>query len=200
MQQLISAGVDEVGRGPLAGPVIAAAVILNPAKPISGLKDSKKLSEKKRETLYEEICDSALSFAIGRAEVHEIDELNILYASLLAMQRAVEQLTLQPEIVRADGLHKPLLDLPVEAIVQGDQLVVEISAASIVAKVTRDREMVGYDAIYPGYEFGQHKGYPTKQHLQLLVEHGATPIHRRSFSPVRTILAAQQLAKVAESC
>lgn len=184
-KSIIIAGVDEVGRGCIAGPVMAAAVILNPAQPISGLTDSKKLSEKKRLILAEQIKAHALSWAIGRAEASEIDQINILQASLLAMQRAVSQLTLAPDLVQVDGNRLPQLSYPAEAIVQGDLLVAEISAASILAKVARDQEMQFLDKLYSGYQFGVHKGYPTRLHLQALQTLGASAVHRRSFAPVK---------------
>lgn len=182
------AGVDEVGRGPLAGPVIAAAVILDEFHPIIGLDDSKKLTEKRREILAADIRRFALAWALGRAESTEIDEINILQASLLAMQRAVLQLTPFPHAVLVDGKHCPQLNCPVQAIVRGDQLVPAISAASIIAKVARDQEMCELDKIYPNYGFANHKGYPTKIHRQALLHLGITPIHRRSFAPVRACL------------
>ena len=181
-------GVDEVGRGPLAGAVVAAAVILDPANPIAGLADSKKLTEKKREQLFDEIREKALACALGRAEVEEIDRLNILQASLLAMQRAVEALPLAPQHALVDGNKLPSLPCTAEAIVGGDDSEACIAAASIIAKVTRDREMVALDARYPGYGLARHKGYPTKVHLEALKSQGVTPIHRRSFGPVRRIL------------
>lgn len=181
-------GVDEVGRGPLAGPVVAAAVILDPRNPIVGLNDSKKLSQKRREQLYVEILAKALACSVGRAEVLEIDTINILQASLLAMRRAVEGLPAAPDHALVDGNKLPRLDCTAEAIVGGDGLVDCIGAASIVAKVTRDREMIELDAVYPGYGFARHKGYPTKIHLQALQLLGATEIHRRSFAPVRRLL------------
>ncbi|MBN8431139.1 ribonuclease HII [Microbulbifer salipaludis] len=179
------AGVDEVGRGPLAGDVVAAAVILDPQNPIAGLADSKKLSEKKRERLFDEIREKALSFAIARATVEEIDQLNILQASLLAMSRAVEQLSVQPEFVLVDGNRKPVWRYDCDTVVKGDDRVAAIAAASILAKVTRDREMVALDAIYPGYGLAGHKGYPTKVHMEALARLGVTPVHRKSFAPVR---------------
>ncbi|HEC17888.1 MAG TPA: ribonuclease HII [Gammaproteobacteria bacterium] len=182
------AGLDEVGRGPLAGPVVTAAVILDPDRPIAGLADSKALSEKRREALYEEIVVKARAWAVGRAEVHEIDEINILQATLLAMQRAVAGLTLQPDHVLVDGNRCPELPCSAEAIVKGDGKIPAISAASIIAKVSRDREMVLLDAEYPGYGFARHKGYPTLAHMEALRERGVTPIHRRSFAPVRRAL------------
>ena len=187
MTELIC-GVDEVGRGPLAGPVVAAAVILDPRNPIDGLNDSKKLSEKRRERLYVEIHEKALAFAVGRAEVEEIDAINILQASLLAMKRAVEGLSLAPAHVLVDGNRLPQLSCSAEAIIGGDGSEPCISAASIIAKVTRDREMVALDGVYPGYGFASHKGYPTKIHLQALQEQGITKIHRRSFGPVKRLL------------
>jgi ribonuclease HII len=190
----LQAGVDEVGRGPLAGPVIAAVVILNAEKPIDGLTDSKKLSEKQREYLFEIIKSRALAWAVGRAEVDEIDSINILQASLLAMQRAVTQLLLIPDMLWVDGIHLPKVACPAQGIINGDALVPAISAASILAKVTRDREMHEWDKQYPGYGFHQHKGYPTPQHRQILREKGVTPIHRRSFAPVRAILEGMLVA------
>jgi len=185
---LHTAGVDEVGRGPLAGPVVAAAVILDPQQPIEGLADSKKLSEVKRNRLALEIKERALSWALGRAEIEEIDEINILHASMLAMKRAVEALHIQPEHAMIDGNRCPELACSAEAVVKGDQKVACISAASIIAKVARDNEMVEMEQQYPGYGFASHKGYPTKVHMQALQELGVTPIHRRSFSPVAKLL------------
>jgi len=182
------AGVDEVGRGPLAGPVVTAAVILDPEQPIAGLADSKALSEKRREALFDEIKEKAKAWAIGRAEVEEIDELNILQATMLAMQRAVAGLNLSPNHVLVDGNRSPGFPCSSEAIIKGDGTVPVISAASIIAKVTRDREMVEMDAQYPGYGLAGHKGYPTKAHIMALQELGVTPIHRRSFEPVRRLL------------
>lgn len=178
------AGVDEVGRGPLVGAVVTAAVILDPQQPIAGLADSKKLSEKRRLALAEEIKAKALSWALGRAELAEIDRLNILHATMLAMQRAVAGLALQPDFVLIDGNRIPDLPMPAQAVVKGDSLVAEISAASILAKVARDAEMAALDRQFPDYGFAQHKGYPTKLHLEKLAELGATPFHRRSFAPV----------------
>lgn len=180
--------MDEVGRGPLAGDVVAAAVILDPARPIEGLNDSKKLSEKKREFLFDVIRERALGFSIARASVAEIDEINILHASLLAMKRAVESLSLQPEHVLVDGNRLPRWRYSSEAVVKGDSRVAAIAAASILAKVTRDRELVALDADYPGYGLAVHKGYPTPLHLDALAALGASPIHRRSFGPVRKVL------------
>lgn len=182
------AGVDEVGRGPLVGAVVTAAVILDPAKPIVGLADSKKLSEKRRVALYADIVENALSWSLGRAEPAEIDQLNILHATMLAMQRAVAGLHIQPDMVLIDGNRCPKLAMPSLAVVRGDSRVAEISAASILAKVTRDREMAELDLIFPGYGFAQHKGYPTALHLEKLAELGATEHHRRSFSPVQRVL------------
>lgn len=186
------AGVDEVGRGPLAGPVVTAAVILDPAKPIAGLADSKKLSEKKRELLFDEIKEKALAWSIGRSEVEEIDEINILWATMRAMSRAVEGLSITADFALIDGNRiPPELNCPAEAVVKGDGRVEAISAASIIAKVTRDREMVLMDEKYPGYGLAKHKGYPTKPHIAALIEIGVTPIHRRSFRPVAEALAQQ---------
>jgi len=179
------AGVDEVGRGPLAGPVVAAAVILDPAKPIEGLTDSKKLTEKKRMRLSEEIKEKALAWCIARCEPSEIDEINILQASLLAMSRAVEGLSVKPVHCLVDGNKLPKLDCSAEAIVKGDLKEPAISAASIIAKVARDSEMVEMDTLYPGYGFAQHKGYPTKAHQEAIESLGVTPIHRTSFGPVQ---------------
>jgi len=179
------AGVDEVGRGPLAGPVVTAAVILDPRQPIEGLMDSKALSERRREVLFDEIKAKAAAWAIGRAEVEEIDELNILHATMLAMQRAVAGLSLVPSLVLIDGNRCPQLAYPARAIVKGDQTEPAICAASILAKVSRDREMVALDRQYPGYGLAKHKGYPTKIHLEALKQQGISPIHRMSFRPVR---------------
>ncbi|WP_022952396.1 ribonuclease HII [Leucothrix mucor] len=191
MSQLI-AGVDEVGRGPLAGPVVAAAVILDPNQPIEGLTDSKKLTEKRREALAIEIREKSLAWSLGRAEVAEIDEINILWASMLAMKRAVEGLSVEPEFVKIDGNRCPDLPYPMEAIVKGDLTEAEISAASIIAKVARDHEMEDMDIKYPGYGFAKHKGYPTKQHREALIKQGASPIHRLSFKPVQNIIRNPQ--------
>ena len=178
------AGVDEAGRGPLAGPVVAAAVILDDLKPIVGLNDSKKLTEKRREKLYDEILAKALCCSIAEASVQEIDTLNILQATLLAMRRAVGGLRLKPVKVLVDGNRLPVLDVRAEAIVQGDALVPAISAASILAKVHRDRMCAQLHAQYPQYGFDRHKGYGTAEHLQALAEHGPSPWHRSSFAPV----------------
>ncbi len=184
----VMAGVDEVGRGPLAGPVIAAAVILDPENPIQGLMDSKKISENKRILLSKEIREKALSWSMGRAEHDEIDSINILQASLLAMKRAIESLSLQPELVLVDGVYCPDIIYKVEAIIKGDSKIPAISAASIIAKVARDNEMIALDNKYPGYGFSQHKGYPTKMHINALKELGISSIHRKSFSPVKRLL------------
>lgn len=184
------AGVDEAGRGPLVGTVVAAAVILDPNNPIAGLNDSKKLSEKKREKLFIEIQDKALAWAIAEASPAEIDELNILQASLLAMRRAVEALQVQPDQVLVDGNKIPQgLLMSCEAVVGGDALHAEISAASILAKVTRDRQMLELDQKFPQFGFAKHKGYPTKAHFEAIALHGVTTEHRRSFGPVRKALA-----------
>lgn len=184
---MLIAGVDEVGRGPLAGDVVAAAVILHPERPIPGLADSKKLTAKRREALFALIVENAASWCIARASVEEIDRMNILQASLLAMHRAVEGLAMVPEHVLVDGNRLPKWSYSSEAIVQGDGSVPQISAASILAKVTRDQEMAVLDAQYPGYGFAQHKGYPTRIHLQALAALGISPIHRQSFGPVRAL-------------
>ncbi len=185
--QLI-AGVDEVGRGPLVGAVVTAAVILDPARPILGLNDSKKLSEKKRLLLVDEIREKALSWSLGRADVHEIDELNILHATMLAMERAVAGLSVKPEWVLIDGNRVPNgLKGFASAVVKGDALVPEISAASILAKVARDAEMAALHELFPQYNFAGHKGYPTAEHLAAIQQFGILPEHRRSFRPVRDI-------------
>jgi len=183
------AGADEAGRGPLAGDVVAAAVILDPNKPIAGLADSKKLTEKKREALFVEIQEKALAYAVASASIEEIDQLNILHASMLAMSRAVNQLSVRAEHVLIDGNRVPKdLPCPAEAVVKGDARHAAISAASILAKVTRDREIVKMAAQYPQYGFEKHKGYPTAQHLAALELYGITPIHRRTFGPVKKFL------------
>ncbi|MGL4220239.1 MAG: ribonuclease HII [Shewanella sp.] len=187
------AGVDEVGRGPLVGDVVTAAVILDPNLPILGLNDSKKLTEKRREALFDEICEKALSFHVGRASPAEIDELNILHATMLAMQRAVAGLARAPELVLVDGNRSPAfthqeLSLASHSIVKGDGLIASISAASIIAKVTRDREMDALDAAYPQYGFAKHKGYPTKAHFEAIAEHGVFDQYRKSFKPVKALL------------
>lgn len=185
------AGVDEVGRGPLVGAVVTAAVILDPNNPIEGLTDSKKLTEKKRNLLFDEIKEKALSWSLGRCEPEEIDELNILQATMVAMQRAVAGLDTQPDFVLVDGNKIPQLPMAAQAVVKGDLRVAEISAASILAKVTRDREMEELDAQYPQYGFAKHKGYPTKAHFEALAEHGVIDQHRKSFKPVKRILGIE---------
>jgi len=185
------AGVDEVGRGPLAGPVVAAAVILDPNKLIEGLIDSKKISEKRREVLAEEIKEKALAWAIARVDVDIIDEINILQASLRAMAISVYDLAQQPDFVMIDGNKIPSeINIQAEAVVKGDDRVPCISAASIIAKVARDQEMIEMDAVYPGYGLAKHKGYPTKVHMEALQQLGVTNIHRRSFGPVKKVLQA----------
>ena len=182
------AGVDEVGRGPLAGAVVTAAVILDPGKPIKGLDDSKKISEKKRSILAQQIKERALCYCIARAEHGEIDDLNIFQATLLAMRRAVEGLGIRPDRVLVDGKFCPNITYSCEAVVKGDSRVAAISAASILAKVERDNEMIALDKVWPGYGFAKHKGYPTKVHIEALQKLGVTPIHRRSYKPVQKIL------------
>jgi ribonuclease HII len=186
------AGVDEAGRGPLAGPVIAAAVILDPENPVIGLKDSKQLTPSRREALYLEITQKAIAWEVGRAGVEEIDRLNILQATLLAMRRAVVRLSPPARYVLVDGNQCPRLDCPVEAVVGGDSTIAAISAASIIAKVTRDREMVELDRRYPGYGLARHKGYPSREHLLALQRLGVTPLHRRSYAPVRKLLSKEE--------
>jgi ribonuclease HII len=190
-QGLIVAGVDEAGRGPLAGPVFAAAVILDPMRPITGLADSKTLSERKRDSLYLTIKEAALSWSIAEASVEEIDELNILQATLLAMQRAVNGLNVPPDEVLVDGNCLPKLSMPAQAIVKGDSKVQAISAASILAKVERDKLMSGYYERYPDFSFHLHKGYGTKQHLAEIERFGFLDIHRKTFNPVKTMLIQQ---------
>lgn len=187
----IIVGVDEAGRGPLIGSVVAAAVILDPSKPIEGVGDSKKLSEKRREKLFTLIQENAIDFAIAEASYEEIDSINILQASLLAMKRAVYGLKHRFDKVLVDGNKTPDIIQPVEAIIKGDSLVDAIGAASILAKVTRDRQMRALDEIYPGYGLASHKGYPTKAHFEALARLGPTPVHRRSFRPVREAWEAQ---------
>lgn len=177
-------GIDEAGRGPLAGPVVAAAVILDPARPIPGLNDSKKLSEKKRLVLAEMIRERAIAWAVAEASVEEIDRINILQASLLAMQRAVAGLVVRPISALVDGNRCPQLDIPAEAIIQGDGKIASIAAASILAKTVRDAGMRVLHAQYPQYGFDRHMGYPTAAHFKALEAHGASPVHRRSFGPV----------------
>ena len=183
------AGVDEVGRGPLAGDVVTAAVILAPAQPIPGLRDSKKLSEKRREELAVLIRERALCWSVARASVAEIDEINILQASLLAMRRAIEALDPQPGYVLVDGNRLPKWGYASQAVIKGDDRVPAIAAASILAKVQRDSELIALEEQYPGYGFARHKGYPTVAHLQALRDLGVTPVHRRSFAPVKNLLA-----------
>jgi ribonuclease HII len=190
-QGLIVAGVDEAGRGPLAGPVFAAAVILDPMRPITGLADSKTLGERKRDSLYLTIKEAALSWSIAEASVEEIDELNILQATLLAMQRAVNGLNVPPDEVLVDGNCLPKLSMPAQAIVKGDSKVQAISAASILAKVERDKLMSGYYEQYPDFSFHLHKGYGTKQHLAEIERFGFLDIHRKTFNPVKTMLIQQ---------
>lgn len=192
-QGILLAGCDEVGRGPLAGDVVAAAVILDPENPILGLDDSKKLTEKKRELLFDEIKLKAKSWCVARASVAEIDTINILQASLLAMSRAVQGLHVQPEYVLVDGNKLPKWNYTAEAVVKGDSRVQAISAASILAKVVRDREMVEMDKQYPGYGLADHKGYPTKVHMDALDKLGITPIHRTSYAPVRAKIEQMKL-------
>lgn len=187
------AGVDEAGRGPLVGPVVAAAVILNPLKPILGLNDSKKLTAKKREALFNEIQDKAIAFSIAQASHIEIDQLNILQASLLAMRRAVEGLAVTPHQVIVDGNQVPKgLSMPCQAIVGGDALEAAISAASILAKVTRDRQMQELSQQYPQYGFAQHNGYPTQAHLQAIAQYGVIEQHRRSYAPIKKALLGSE--------
>jgi ribonuclease HII len=182
------AGVDEAGRGPLAGPVVSAAVILGDDHGIDGLNDSKKLSARQRELLATQIGATAPYWAIGRASVEEIDELNILQATMLAMQRAIHALGVTPELALIDGNRVPMLGCEARAVIKGDASVAEISAASILAKVERDREMQELERRYPGYGLAKHKGYPTRQHIQALQELGVTPIHRKSYAPVKRFL------------
>ena len=181
-------GVDEAGRGPLAGPVFAACVVLNPDYPIEGLADSKKLSEKTRTKLEMIIKTHSMAWAVASASADEIDQLNILQASLLAMKRAVESLTFTPDQVLVDGNHRPHLNFPVRAIIRGDSLIPEISAASILAKTARDTEMMRLHQDFPQYGFDRHKGYPTAAHIIALQEHGISSEHRRSFAPVKKLI------------
>jgi len=185
------AGVDEAGRGPLAGAVVAAAVILDPAAPIDGLADSKTLTPGKRTRLAETIKARSIAWAVGRGEVEEIDELNILQASLLAMQRAVMGLKIRPQLILVDGTHCPEVDCPAEAVVKGDSKIAAISAASIIAKVMRDEEMIALDQQYPGYGLARHKGYPSKAHIEALEQLGVSPIHRKTYGPVRRLLEGE---------
>lgn len=187
MSRLV-AGVDEAGRGPLAGPVVAAAVILDPQKPIDGLDDSKKLNEKQRETLFPQICENALAWSVIEITPAEIDRINILQATLLGMKRAIESLTPCPTLALVDGNRAPDVNCQVKTIVQGDRLEPAISAASILAKVTRDRFMLEMHGQFPQYGFDRHKGYPTAEHMRLLQEWGPCEIHRRSFAPVRNAM------------
>lgn len=193
-QGSLLAGVDEVGRGPLAGDVVTAAVILDVNNPITGLADSKKLTEKRRQLLAIEIREKALCWSVARASVAEIDRYNILQATMMAMIRAVDGLTLQPEYVAVDGNRLPTWNYKAEAVVKGDDKVPAISAASILAKVCRDAEMTDFDEDYPGYGFAGHKGYGTKQHRQAIEKLGPCPIHRKSFEPVKSMLSSVQLA------
>ena len=190
-QPEIVCGVDEAGRGPLFGEVVAAAVILDQTQPIAGLGDSKQLSEKVRDQLFKLIWEQAIAVSIGRASVAEIDQLNILQASMLAMQRAVEGLSVQPDMALVDGNRCPTLACPAQAIIKGDAKELCIGAASIIAKVTRDQDMQAWHKRYPYYGLDKHKGYPTKQHLLALAEHGVCDQHRRSFGPVARILEQQ---------
>lgn len=187
-KQILTAGVDEAGRGPWAGPVYAAAVILDPARPIGGLADSKKLSAAKRDQLFDVIQENALSWAIATASVEEIDSLNILQASLLAMQRAVEALSVPPQKIIVDGLHCPRVTMPARAIVKGDSKEPAISAASILAKVARDHAMQALHQQYPQYGFDRHKGYGTALHMAALAAQGVSPVHRKSYAPVKKLL------------
>lgn len=192
MSVTLIAGVDEAGRGPLAGPVYAAAVILDPARPIAGLADSKKLTARRREQLGALIQAQALAWAIASSSVEEIDQLNILQASLLAMQRAVAALQIAPHEILVDGLQVPQVNMPARAVVKGDASEPAIAAASILAKTARDAELLRLDALYPQYGLAQHKGYPTPAHLAALREHGVNAIYRRSYAPVRRLLADEQ--------
>jgi ribonuclease HII len=187
----LTCGVDEAGRGPLAGPVFAAAVILRPEVPIDGVADSKKLSAAKRERIAEAIRANALAWAIAQASVEEIDRMNILRATLLAMRRAVQSLAVTPDLALIDGLHCPQLDFPVRAVVRGDATIAAISAASILAKTARDAEMLRLHRLFPQYGLDRHKGYPTAAHLAALRRFGASAIHRKSFAPVREALGAR---------
>lgn len=197
-------GVDEAGRGPLAGPVYAAAVVLNPRRPVRGLADSKVLTARRREELFDQICERAVGWHIASASVEEIDTINILHATMLAMQRAVHGLAdsgIEPDLVQVDGNRCPTVRFPVEAIIKGDALVRAISAASILAKVARDRELLVLHAQFPQYGFDSHVGYGTPQHLKALAQFGATPHHRRTFAPVRAALAGDlQAAAAAAAC
>lgn len=185
------AGIDEVGRGPLVGDVVTAAVILDPNNPIEGLTDSKKLSEKKRLALYPEIKEKALAWAVGRCSPEEIDQFNILQATMVAMQRAIEGLSIQPDLALIDGNRVPTLSMDAIAVVKGDLRVQEISAASIIAKVVRDQEMEDLDKLHPEFGFAQHKGYPTKAHFAAIEQHGVIDQHRKSFKPVKRALGIE---------
>ncbi len=185
------AGVDEVGRGPLVGDVVTAAVILDPNNPIEGLNDSKKLSEKKRLALLPEIKEKALAWSVGRCSPREIDELNIFQATMVAMQRAVDGLSVKPDLVLIDGNKIPQLPMDAEAVVKGDLRVAQISAASIIAKVVRDQEMEELDKVHPQFGFAKHKGYPTKAHFEAIEQHGVIEEHRRSFGPVKRALGLE---------
>jgi ribonuclease HII len=193
MSTILIAGVDEAGRGPLAGAVYAAAVILDPQRPIEGLADSKTISEKKREQLSVNIKQSALAWAIASASAEEIDNINILQASLLAMKRAIEQLQPVPEKILVDGLYLPDIAIQGEAVIKGDSKHACISAASILAKVARDEELYRLDSIFPDYGFALHKGYPTKLHIEKIQQHGVLPIHRKTFGPVKKLLQAKSI-------
>ncbi|MDA0119496.1 ribonuclease HII [Vibrio sp. T11.5] len=182
------AGVDEVGRGPLVGDVVTAAVILDPSNPIEGLNDSKKLTEKKRLALLPEIKEKALAWSVGRCSAEEIDQLNILQATMVAMQRAIEGLDVKPDFALIDGNRVPQLNIDAQAVVKGDMRVAEISAASIVAKVVRDQEMEELDKLHPQFGFAKHKGYPTKAHFEAIEQHGVIEQHRKSFKPVKKAL------------
>jgi ribonuclease HII len=194
MSTILIAGVDEAGRGPLAGAVYAAAVILDPQRPIEGLADSKTISEKKREQLSVNIKQSALAWAIASASAEEIDNINILQASLLAMKRAIEQLQPAPEKILVDGLYLPDIAIQGEAVIKGDSKHACISAASILAKVARDEELYRLDSIFPDYGFALHKGYPTKLHIEKIQQHGVLPIHRKTFGPVKKLLQAKSIS------
>ena len=193
VEHSIIAGVDEVGRGAIAGAVIAAAVILDTQKNIHGLQDSKKITQKKRNILAQEIRKKALAYTLGRAEHYEIDKINILQASLLAMQRAVALLPIKPQLVLVDGIHCPHIPHKTQAIIKGDTKIAAISAASIIAKVARDAEMVQLDSQYCGYGLAQHKGYPTRAHIEALKKLGISAIHRKSFAPTKKILHTDTL-------
>ncbi|WP_200887219.1 ribonuclease HII [Vibrio coralliilyticus] len=182
------AGVDEVGRGPLVGDVVTAAVILDPNNPIEGLNDSKKLTEKKRLALLPEIKEKALAWSVGRCSPEEIDQLNILQATMVAMQRAIEGLEVTPDFALIDGNRVPQLNMDAQAVVKGDMRVAEISAASIIAKVVRDQEMEELDKLHPQFGFAKHKGYPTKAHFEAIEQHGVIDQHRKSFKPVKKAL------------